>query len=117
MEGFEGLLRDKTRPSRIKPLRDDVAARIVALTLDERHRAQADETLSPVDEWSGRANEPDDQRGDHQGLPLSKPRKSEGSGPRVRDRLQLCKAICAVWTKDPEAFIISLRHLIPRPNS
>ena len=25
-EGFEGLLRDKTRPSRIKPLGDDVAA-------------------------------------------------------------------------------------------
>src|SRR5436190_17322591 len=31
-EGFEGLLRDKTRPCRIKPLGDDVAARIVALT-------------------------------------------------------------------------------------
>jgi Winged helix-turn helix len=27
-EGFEGLLRDKARPSRIKPLGDDVAARI-----------------------------------------------------------------------------------------
>src|SRR5712664_1716552 len=34
-EGFEGLLRDKTRPSRIKPLGDEVAARIVALTLDD----------------------------------------------------------------------------------
>jgi transposase len=34
-EGFEGLLRDKTRPSRIKPLGDDVATRIVALTLDD----------------------------------------------------------------------------------
>ena len=34
-EGVEGLLRDKTRPSRIKPLGDDVAARIVALTLDD----------------------------------------------------------------------------------
>ena len=33
-EGFEGLLRDKTRPSRIKPLDDETAARIVALTLD-----------------------------------------------------------------------------------
>jgi transposase len=33
-EGFEGLLRDKTRPSRIKPLGDEVAARIVALTLE-----------------------------------------------------------------------------------
>jgi hypothetical protein len=34
-EGFEGLLRDKTRSSRIKPLGDEVAARIVALTLDD----------------------------------------------------------------------------------
>jgi transposase len=34
-EGFEGLLRDKTRPSRIKPLGDEIAARIVALTLDD----------------------------------------------------------------------------------
>jgi transposase len=32
-EGFEGLLRDKTRPSRIPPLKPDVAARVVALTL------------------------------------------------------------------------------------
>ena len=31
-EGFEGLLRDKTRPSRIPPLGADVAARVVALT-------------------------------------------------------------------------------------
>jgi hypothetical protein len=34
-EGFEGLLRDKTRPSRIKPLGDEAAARIVALTLGD----------------------------------------------------------------------------------
>jgi transposase len=34
-EGFEGLLRDKTRPSRIKPLGDEVSARIVALTLND----------------------------------------------------------------------------------
>ena len=33
-EGFEGLLRDKTRPSRVKPLGDEAAARIVGLTLD-----------------------------------------------------------------------------------
>ncbi|MDE5457551.1 hypothetical protein GWE18_32985 [Bradyrhizobium sp. CSA112] len=31
-EGLEGLLRDKTRPSRIPPLGADVAARAVALT-------------------------------------------------------------------------------------
>src|SRR5207344_3592941 len=45
-----------------------------------------------MDEWPGRANEPDDQRGDRQGLPLSKPRKSQGSRPRLRNRLQLRKA-------------------------
>src|SRR5436190_11288150 len=34
-EGYDGLLRDKTRPSRIKPLDDAVADRIVALTLED----------------------------------------------------------------------------------
>jgi transposase len=33
-EGFEGLVRDKTRPPRVKPLADDVVARVVALTLE-----------------------------------------------------------------------------------
>jgi hypothetical protein len=32
-EGFEGLLRDKTRPSRIPPLGPDIMQRVVALTL------------------------------------------------------------------------------------
>jgi hypothetical protein len=32
-EGFDGLLRDKTRPSRIPPLGPEVAERVVALTL------------------------------------------------------------------------------------
>jgi transposase len=34
-EGFEGLLRDKTRPSRIAPLGMEVAERVVALTLTD----------------------------------------------------------------------------------
>jgi hypothetical protein len=34
-EGFDGLLRDKTRASRIKPLGADAAERVVALTLGE----------------------------------------------------------------------------------
>jgi transposase len=34
-EGFDGLLRDKTRPSRIEPLGADVAEKIVALTLTD----------------------------------------------------------------------------------
>src|SRR5215213_2462003 len=32
-EGIAGLLRDKTRPSRIKPLGPDIAERVVTLTL------------------------------------------------------------------------------------
>ena len=32
-EGIDGLLQDKTRPSRIPPLGPEVAARVVALTL------------------------------------------------------------------------------------
>jgi hypothetical protein len=34
-EGFDGLLRDKTRPSRIKPLGAETAERVAALTLGE----------------------------------------------------------------------------------
>ena len=34
-EGYDGLLRDKTRPSRIPPLGADVAEKIVALTLQD----------------------------------------------------------------------------------
>jgi len=34
-EGFEGLLRDKTRPSRIAPLSPEVVERVVALTMTE----------------------------------------------------------------------------------
>src|SRR5271166_6282697 len=34
-EGFDGLLRDKTRPSRVKPLGAEVAERIVALMLKD----------------------------------------------------------------------------------
>ena len=34
VEGCEGLARDKTRPSRVKPLADEFVARVVALTLE-----------------------------------------------------------------------------------
>lgn len=34
-EGVDGLLRDKTRPSRIKPLGPDMAERVVNLTLSD----------------------------------------------------------------------------------
>lgn len=34
-DGFDRLLRDKTRPSRTAPLEDEIAERIVALTLED----------------------------------------------------------------------------------
>ena len=34
-DGFDGLLRDKTRPSRIAPLGDEIAEPIVALKLED----------------------------------------------------------------------------------
>ena len=34
-DGFDGLVRDKTRPSRIKPLRAEATERVVALTLGD----------------------------------------------------------------------------------
>jgi len=36
-EGSFGLLRNKTRPSRVKPLAKDVAEHLVALTLHDFH--------------------------------------------------------------------------------
>jgi transposase len=46
-EGVEGLLRDKTRPARVPKLADEVAERIVALTLSE--------PPGEVAHWTGRA--------------------------------------------------------------
>src|SRR5215207_5965496 len=46
-EGVDGLLRDKTRPSRIAPFGPEVGERIVALTLTE--------PLGEITHWTGRA--------------------------------------------------------------
>src|ERR1700722_3836355 len=46
-EGVDGLLRDKTRPSRVKPFVPEVAERIVALTLSE--------PPGETTHWTGRA--------------------------------------------------------------
>ena len=44
-EGVDGLLRDKTRPSRIPPLGEGVAARVVEMTLEAPpHEATSPET-------------------------------------------------------------------------
>jgi transposase len=37
-EGVDGLLRDKTRPSRIPPLAPEIAERVVALTLGPQRK-------------------------------------------------------------------------------
>src|ERR1700759_536744 len=50
-EGVDGLLRDKTRPSRVKPFGPEVAERIVALTLAE--------PPGETTHWTGRDGEGD----------------------------------------------------------
>jgi transposase len=49
-EGFEGLLRDKTRPSRIKKLDPSIAERVVALTMEP--------PLAEATHWTGAAMAP-----------------------------------------------------------
>jgi transposase len=47
-EGVDGLLRDKTRPSRVRPLGQDVAERIVTLTQQEPIERQLGIETGPV---------------------------------------------------------------------
>src|SRR6187397_1042482 len=49
-EGVDGLLRDKTRPSRVAPLRQEVIDRVVTLT--------ATEPSHEATHWTGRAERP-----------------------------------------------------------
>ena len=37
-EGYDGLLRDKTRPSRIRPTGSNIIERVVALTQSDRQQ-------------------------------------------------------------------------------
>ncbi len=52
-EGMDGLLRDKTRPSRIPPLAPEVAERVVALTLAEPPGETTHWTADAMAEASG----------------------------------------------------------------
>ena len=47
-EGYDGLLRDKTRPSRIPPLGPEVAERVVALTLSEPAEATLHSSIAAM---------------------------------------------------------------------
>src|SRR6202167_1251563 len=53
VEGFEGLLRDKTRPSRIPKLDPTIAERVVALTMDEPPREATRWTGAAMAEAAG----------------------------------------------------------------
>jgi transposase len=52
-EGVDGLLRDKTRPSRIKPLGPDIAERVVNLTLSDPPAEAAHWTAAMMAEQTG----------------------------------------------------------------
>jgi transposase len=49
-EGIDGLLHDKTRPSRIPPLGPEVAARVVALEFESYHPSQPVRSLWAMSE-------------------------------------------------------------------
>ncbi len=76
-EGCEGLLRDKTRPSRIPPLGAEVAERVVALTLTDP--PARDDPLDRRDDGEG---------GRHQRqlgpAHLARPRAPAAPGPAVQ---------------------------------
>ena len=93
------------------------------------HRAPADQALPPVDERSGRADEPHPQGRDRPALPLRQPR-------RVRAHLQLvldadnyarrlktlkgltpCEFITRSWPAKPHKFTADPHHELPGPNS
>ena len=81
-----------------------------------------------MDEWSGRTNEPDDQRSDHQVFhylcleSLKAHVLAFVTAYNFAKHLKALRwktpfeAICTAWTKDPEPFIVNPRHLIPGPN-
>jgi hypothetical protein len=52
-EGVDGLLRDKTRPSRIPPLGPEVADRVVSLTLQHPPGETTHWTVGPMAKLSG----------------------------------------------------------------
>ncbi len=66
-----------------------------------RDHPQAHQALSSLDEWSGRADEPHRQGRYHQGLPLPRPRGSQGARPRLRPGLQLRQTPQGATVADP----------------
>jgi hypothetical protein len=54
-----------------------------------RNRTSPDQTKPSVDQWSGRENEPNPQRGDRTALSLRKPRPTQTASRRLPCRLQL----------------------------
>ena len=87
----------------------------------EPDRAPADQTEPPMDQRSGRADEPHDQGRHRQALPLRKPRAAPGAPRRLHGSLQLCPQ-----AQDPERphalrmhlqnLDIRARSIHPRPN-
>ena len=102
-EGYDGLLRDKTRPSRIPPLGPEVAERVVALTLSD----------PPAEATPG---SPHDGQGDrHQrqlgAAHLARTRASAASGAAIqafeRSRLRRLRDVVGLYV-DPPAHAIVL---------
>jgi transposase len=90
-EGVDGLLRDKTRPSRVKPFGPEVAERIVALTLAE--------PPGETTHWTGRA------MAKVAGVSLSYRHESSKIKQRRCATIRVGSKLCSVgneWLRDSE---------------
>ena len=92
-EGLDGLLRDKTRPSRIAPLGREVAERVVALT-------QSDPP-GETTHWTGRH---DGKGCRHQrqlrpaDMARARPSATQGRAVQALHRSQVCRQIATMWS-------------------
>ena len=104
-DGVDGLLRDKTRPSRIPPLDPEVAERVVALTLAD---PPARPPTGPPPPWPRRSASPS-ARCSASGAPTASSRT--GSGSSSSPTIPGSSTSCATWSGsivDPPAHAIVL---------
>ena len=94
-----------------------------------RDRTSADKTQSSLDQWAGRADEPDDQGGDRQAISLRVARPARSASRRLvaaynfARRLKTLNGltpyefICKRWTIDPERFRLNPLQQMPGLNT
>lgn len=94
-----------------------------------RHRAPLHQDQPSLDQWSGRADEPDHQGRDREALPRRPPDQLRrhladfvdacNDGRRLERwrGLTPCEAICKTWAAEPKLFTANPHHRMPGPNT